>query len=426
VSESPLPSPPHPSRQSLKRLDWFVFLVADVQTGFGPFVAVYLTSQKWTQIEIGLVLSVAGIISLVGQIPGGALVDAARSERIVAGTAVSLIAGSALVYATSPIFPAVLTAAAMHAAASCVLGPAIAAISLGLVGHAAIGERFGRNARFASIGAGLSAAVMGACGYFFSAQAVFFVTAALLVPTLLVLRGIVPTEIDPERAHGNLPGQRTTRQRADLRDLLRKRPLQVFGCCILLFHFANAAMLPLMGSVLTQRSSQWATVLIAACMVGPQIVVALFSPWVGRQARRLGRRPLLLAGFAALPIRGLLFAVVTDPYLLVAVQLLDGLTAAVFAVMVPLTVADLTRGTGRFNLTQGVVGTMMGVGASLSPTFAGYMSDAFGSPVAFLGLAAIASLGLLTVWLLMPETRPPSDLHAPASGGRCRSSSSSA
>jgi MFS family permease len=261
---------------------------------------------------------------------------------------------------------------------------------------------------------------MGACGYFFSAQAVFFVTAALLVPTLLVLRGVAATEIDPDRAHGNLPEQRVNRSPADLRDVLRKRPLQVFGCCILLFHFANAAMLPLMGSVLTARSSQWATVMIAACMVGPQLVVALFSPWVGRQAQRVGRRPLLLVGFAALPIRGLLFATVTDPYLLVAVQLLDGVTAAVFSVMVPLTIADLTRGTGRFNLTQGVVGTMMGVGAALSPTFAGYVSDTLGSPAAFLGLAAIAVIGLATVWLLMPETRPetrPETSPSPGSAG---------
>ena len=377
--------------------------------GFGPFVSVYLTTRQWTQIEIGLVLTVAGLVSLVGQMPGGALVDAARSERVVAGVAVSLIAASALVYATWPIFPAVLTAAILHAAASCVLGPAIAAISLGLVGHRAIGERFGRNARFASIGAGLSAAVMGASGYFFSAQAVFFVTAALLIPALLVLRGMRSEEIDPERAHGNVTGQRTAKAPADLRSLLRSRPLQVFGACILMFHLANAAMLPLMGSVLTMRSSQWATVMIGACIVGPQLVVALFSPWVGRQAERWGRRPLLVAGFAALPLRGLLFAVVTDPYLLVAVQILDGLTAAVFSVMVPLTVADLTRGTGRFNLTQGVIGTTMGVGAALSPTVAGYISDTFGSPMAFLGLAIIAAFGLATVWLLMPETRPPAN-----------------
>jgi MFS family permease len=178
--------------------------------------------------------------------------------------------------------------------------------------------------------------------------------------------------------------------------------------------------------------SQLAPVLIAACIVGPQLVVALFSPWVGRQTQRWGRRPLMIVGFAVLPIRGFLFAVVTDPYLLVAVQLLDGLTAAIFNVMVPLTVADLTRGTGRFNLTQGVVGTMMGAGAALSPTFAGYLSDTFGSPIAFAGLAAVAVVGLATVGLLMPETRPAqSSADAEASGRRkrpsaagCRSSSS--
>jgi MFS family permease len=144
-------------------------------------------------------------------------------------------------------------------------------------------------------------------------------------------------------------------------------------------------------------------------MVGPQLVVAAFSPWVGRQAQKWGRRPLLIAGFAALPVRGLLFATVTDPYLLVAAQLLDGLTAAVFAVMVPLTIADLTRDTGRFNLTQGIVGTMMGVGAALSPTLAGYVTDFYGSPAAFLSLAAIAVMGLAAVTLLMPETRPAAD-----------------
>ena len=173
-----------------------------MQTGFGPFVSVFLTTQKWTQVDIGLVLSAAGFVSLIGQMPGGALVDAARSERLVAGIAVAAICISALGLCGIPIFPVVLSAAILHAAASCVLGPAIAAISLGLVGHAAIGERLGRNARFASVGNGLAAAAMGACGYLLSARAVFIVTVLLLVPALLALRAISPGEIDPERAHG--------------------------------------------------------------------------------------------------------------------------------------------------------------------------------------------------------------------------------
>jgi MFS family permease len=397
---------PAPSRRSLRGLDWFIFFVADVQTGFGPFVSVYLTAQRWTQVDIGLVQSAAGLVALAGQIPGGALVDFARSERRVAGLAVAAISVSALAYAAWPILPVVLFAAVLHSLASCVLGPAIAAISLGLVGHAAVSERLGRNARFASIGSGLAAAAMGACGYFLSARAVFFITALLLGPALLALRVMSTTEIDPERAHGGVVERRDNRRPTKFTDLLRQRPLMILAGCVMLFHLANAAMLPLMGSVVTMRSSQWATVLIAACIVVPQIVVAALSPWVGRQAERWGRRPMLLLGFAALPIRGILFATVKDPNLLVAVQLLDGLTASVFGVMVPLIVADLTRGTGHFNLGQGIVGTATGLGASLSATLAGYTSDRFGSEFAFLGLAAIAAVGLAAVWTLLPETRP--------------------
>jgi predicted MFS family arabinose efflux permease len=383
-----------------------VFFVADVQTGFGPFVAVYLTVQKWTQVDIGLVLTIGSLVALAGQMPGGALVDAARSERLVAGLAVTAIAISALAYAASPIFAVILAAAVLHSMASCVLGPAMAAISLGLVGHTAVGERLGRNARFAAIGNGLAAAAMGACGYFLSARAVFLITAALLGPALLALRMIAPHEIDPERAHGGRPERRSGRLPTEHLTLARKRPLMIFAGCIMLFHLGNAAMLPLMGSVLTMRSSQWATVLIAACIVGPQVLVAIFSPSVGRMAQTWGRRPLLLMAFAALAVRGLIFAAVTNPYLLVAAQVFDGVAAAVFAVMVPLVIADVTRGTGHFNLGQGIVGTTIGVGASVSTTYAGYLSDHFGSPIAFLGLAGAATLGLVAVWALMPETKP--------------------
>src|SRR5437879_4265413 len=191
-----------PSRQSLRGLDWFIFFLADVQTGFGPFIAVYLTTQKWTQVEIGLVLSIGGLIGLIGQIPGGAIVDAARSERLVAGLAVATIGISALGYAAWPIFPVVVTAATLHAAASCVLGPAIAAISLGLVGPLAISERLGRNARFASLGNGTAAAVMGTFGYLVSSRSVFLVTFILALPTLLALARISQREVDPAHAHG--------------------------------------------------------------------------------------------------------------------------------------------------------------------------------------------------------------------------------
>lgn len=390
----------------MRGLDWFILFVADVQTGFGPFVSVYLTTQRWTQVDIGLVQSAAGFVSLIGQMPGGALVDAAQSERFVAGVSIVAICVSALSYATLPIFPVVLAGSILHALASCVLGPAIAAISLGLVGHAVIGERLGRNARFASVGNGLAAAAMGACGYLISARAVFIVTVLLLVPALMALRAIAENEIDPERAHGAPPHRKVDSRPTKPGALMHNRQLLVFAGCLLLFHLANSAMLPLVGSAVTMRSAHWATVIIAACIVVPQLIVAALSPWVGLRAQIWGRRPLLLIGFAALPIRGLLFALVSSPSLLLAVQILDGITAAVFAVMVPLVVADLTRGTGHFNLGQGILGTATGIGASLSATLAGYLTDRFGASAAFASLAVIAAAGFAVLWLLMPETKP--------------------
>lgn len=394
-----------PSRQSLRGLDWFIFFLADVQTGFGPFIAVYLTTQKWTQVEIGFVLSIGGIVGLIGQMPGGAIIDAARSERLVASLAVATIGVCALGYAIWPIFPVVVAAATLHATASCVLGPAIAAISLGLVGPRAIGERLGRNARFASLGNGSAAALMGACGYFLSSRSVFVVTALLAIPTMLALGRIREREIDVAQAHGAVVRDVADVSTTSVWSLLRRRPLLIFAGSVLLLQLANAAMLPLMAGVVTTRSSQWAPVLIAFCIIVPQAIVALGAPWVGRMAQRWGRRPFLLAGFGALAIRGLLFAVVTDPYLLVAAQIFDGITAAVFAVMIPLIVADVAFGSGHFNLAQGIVGTATGIGASLSTVLAGYAADRLGTNIAFMGLAGVAATGLAMILLVMPETR---------------------
>src|SRR6478752_9787487 len=286
--------------------------------------------------------------------------DAARSERLVAGLAVATIGISALAYAAMPIFPVVVAAATLHAAASCVLGPAIAAISLGLVGPFAIGERLGRNARFASLGNGVAAAVMGTAGYLLSSRSVFLVTFLLAIPTLIALSRIREEEVDIARCHGEMPREAEDRGDTNIWHLIRQKPLIVFALSVLLLQLANASMMPLMASAVTARSSEWATVLVAFCIVVPQAIVALLSPSVGRKAQAWGRRPLLLIGFAALTIRGLLFATVRDPYLLVLVQVFDGLTAAVFAVMIPLIVADVAFGSGHFNLGQGIVGTATG------------------------------------------------------------------
>jgi MFS family permease len=238
-----------------------------------------------------------------------------------------------------------------------------------------------------------------------SSRSVFLVTFLLAIPTLIALSRIREEEVDIARCHGEMPREAPVPGDTNLWHLIRQRPLIVFALSVLLLQLANAAMMPLMASAVTARSSQWATVLVAFCIVVPQAIVALLSPTVGRKAQLWGRRPLLLVGFGALTIRGLLFATVRDPYLLVAVQVFDGITAAVFAVMIPLIVADVAFGSGHFNLAQGIVGTAIGIGASLSTALGGYVADKFGNATAFIGLSGVAATGLLLILLVMPETR---------------------
>jgi MFS family permease len=386
-------SPRHP-----RALDLLNFFVADVQTGFGPFVAVYLTTHKWTQVQIGFVLTLGTVVALVSQLPAGALVDAARNKRAAAGVALVFVIIAALLLAFQPTPLPVMVAQTLHAFASCVLTPAIAAISLHLVGHMALGERLGRNARYASLGNGLAAAVMGATGAWLSSRAVFVLTAALCVPALLSLLAI---------GRGEHARQQTTVRMFDwqgLRRLFTNRPLLIFAGAVVLFHLSNAAMLPLVGATVTMRAGTYANLIIAACIVVPQIVVALCSPAVGRGAERIGRRPILLLGWCALPARGFLLAVLPGAYLPIAAQAMSGISAAVFGVMLPLLAADITRGTSHFNLCMGALGLAVSLGAALSTPLAGWIADTVGVQIAFVALALVGVVGTLFVWLTMPET----------------------
>ena len=386
-------------------LDALNFFVADVQTGFGPFVAVYLTAHKWTQIDIGLVFTAGALVGLFFQVPGGALIDAVKSIRLVAALAITAIALSAAAVAAWPTFPVVLASRLVQASASCVLGPAIVAMSLGVVRRTDAPRRLGRNASFASAGTALAAGGMGICGYFWSTTAVFYLSAVLAIPALIAITRIDDREIDTKRAHGADTDETTLGAPPAPPAIWRNWPLLVFALCMVLFQMANAGILPLVGSIVTLRANHSATILIAVALVVPQLIVAALSPAVGRTAQSWGRRPLLLIAFVALPIRAVLSAFVTDPRVLVGVQLLDGISAAVLGVLIPLVIADVTRATGRFNLAQGVVGCAVGLGAAASTTLIGYVADHYGSSNAFLATAMLGSIGLLVVFLAYPETR---------------------
>jgi len=388
--------------------------MAAAQTGFGAFLSVYLTEQKWDQTAIGLALSIGTVAGIVTRLPAGALVDAVHAKRAPIAAALVLLGVSALIIAAWPAVLPVWLALVLHAFSGSVLTPAIAAITLSICGQNAFGERIGTNARYASLGNAAAAGLLGVAATL-SNRAVFLFTAATVVPALIALYWIEPHQVDAEHDHPALLHPKVRRQRhGHPWQIFIRRHLHVFAVCVVLFHLSNAAMLPLALNELAARghAAGW---VVSASVIVPQALVAVLSPWTGRAAQRWGRRPLLLIGFAAVPLRALLFVPLPSAPWLVLFELLDGVSATVFGIMLPLIAADLTRRTGYLNLAIGSLGLAASLGATLSTTMAGWIADRFSPQAAFLALAAAGAASVLLIWLDMPETRPtrrPVAVHA--------------
>ena len=393
-----------PSAQTCRGLDWLNFFLADVQTGVGPFLAIYLADFKWDQQMIGWVLTLGGIAGILSQAPAGQLVDRLHTKRTLIAGGVFCLAMGALIIAFLPSFWPVLIAQILIGGTSSVFGPALTAVSLGIVGHQLFDRRQARNQTFNSAGNVVAAVAMGLIGYFLSNRGIFFFVVAFTIPTLIALRFIRPEEIDYDLARGANGGTADDRT-SKFRELFKDHRLVIFLCCAVMFHFANAAMLPLLGEMLAKGHGRSSMMFMSACVITTQIVVVLMASWVGRAAGSWGRKPLLLIAFAVMPVRGILYTVTKDTTALVAIQILDGVGAAIFGIVSVLVIADLTRGTGRFNLTQGAIGAAVGTGASLSQLAAGSIAHHFDNNAAFLFLSAVATAAFALLFFFMPETR---------------------
>jgi predicted MFS family arabinose efflux permease len=391
------------SRRTLLGLDWLNFLLADVQTGVGPFLAIYLVGYKWDEERVGLALTVGGIAGILMQTPAGALVDFLRSKRALVGAAVTALAAGALLIALFPSFWPVMGAQVLIGGTSSVFLPAICAMSLGIVGRAAFDTRQGRNQTFNSAGNVIAAVSMGLLGYFVSNRSIFFFVAVFAVPTILTLLLIRPAEIDYDLARGATDGEKGGKVES-VEVLFWERPLVLFLGCAVMFHFANAAMLPLLGEMLAKGQGRSSMMFMSACVVTTQFVITLIASWSGRTAGTWGRKPLLLIAFGVLPIRGVLYTLTSNTGLLVAIQIMDGVGAGIFGVVSVLVIADLTRGTGRFNLTLGAITTAVGIGAALSQVIAGSIVHHVGFRAGFLFLAGVAAAAFAILYFFMPET----------------------
>ena len=388
-------------------LDALNFFLADVEGGLGPYLAVYLlTVRQWNQAEIGIVMSIAGVAGIVAQTPAGALVDALRAKRALIAAAAFAVTILALGLSMLTGFWSVAAVQAAIGTCGAVFGPAIGAASLGIVGHRHFARRNGRNEAFNHGGNAFAAAVAGVSAYLFGPGAVFFLLGAMALASLASVLAIPADAIDHDIARGLPDGNKQVHEQpSGFALLLTCRPLLIFTACVVLFHLANAAMLPLVGQKLALQNGNLGTAAMALCILAAQLVMVPMAMLVGRKADTWGRKPLFLAGFLILPIRGALYTVSNDPAWLIGVQLLDGIGAGLFGALFPLIVADLTWGTGHFNVTRGAVQAAQGIGASLSTTIAGLIVVAAGYSAAFLALAAIAAMGLVLFWLAMLETR---------------------
>jgi MFS family permease len=394
---------PQPSERSLHALDWLNFFLSDVRTGVGPFVAIYLAGAHWSVARIGIALTAAELAGVLTQAPGGALIDKLRAKRLVIGLAVLLLAASALVMSLITTMPVILACQAGLGITGSIFGPGVSAITLGLVGHACLGYRTGRNASFASAGNICAAVTMGLLGYWLAPRSIFYLVALLSVPTLICLSRIRQDEIDYDLARGGVAGQN---EAGGVVQLLKDRRLGIFALMTVLYHLANGAMLATAGEMMTRSSTNRAVLSMGALVTVPQVVMALIGAPTGKIADLHGRKPILLFAFALLPLRALLFAFVRNAYWLIGFQVLDGFSAGIFLIVGILMIADCTEGTGHFNLALGTMGAATGVGASLSTLAEGFVVQRFGYTLGFVCLACAAALAWLVLAFLMPETRP--------------------
>jgi len=403
----------------LVALDWVNFLLADVRGGLGAYVIVYLvTRAHWSQATVGAVLTVSGLTGITLHPAVGALIDNIRAKRalLIVATVVLSVCGLAVVWA--PILPVVLAADVTMAVLGGVFAPVVAAMTVGLCHTDALPARLARNAVFDKSGNVFMAVVVGILGTIFSEAAPFFLLPVFAALTIVAVLAIPARAIDHDRARGLASEDSGAAGGPEgWRMLLRSRPLVVFATAAAILSFANAPLLQLVAQKLALDHPGYESGLTSAAIIITQLATIPMALLAAR-ANLIGRRPLLIIAFAAVLLRGLLCATTDNPSWLLGIQLLDGVGAGMYDALLPLVLADMMRGTGRYSLARGVLGTIQGIGGSTGQGVAGFIVASFGYSAGFLALSAVALAALLLIVFAMPETKPsPRDPEELASGG---------
>jgi MFS family permease len=384
-------------KTSLLALNAVNFFMADVQGGLGPFLGIYLQAEHWSPAEIGVVMTIGGLAGMVATAPLGALVDQLKAKRALVIIATAAITLASLAILLLPSFAAVATTQVICGVAGAAIGPALAAITLGLVGQKHYTHRVGRTQAFNHAGNVAAALLAGALGYVFGIGAVFAVLAAMAAASAIAIVWIDPKRIDYRAARG-LSGKGEDGQSA-WSTLITCKPLLVLAATLLLFHLGNAAMLPLLGQSVAATGADNPSAFTGATVVIAQLTMVPMAIFAARLAEAKGYWIVFLLALLALPLRGALAASIGGLLALGPVQVLDGVGAGLLGVAVPALVARILNGTGHVNAGLGAVMTMQGIGASLSTSLGGFVAGKFGYPASFLALGSIAVIAL-ALWVV--------------------------
>jgi predicted MFS family arabinose efflux permease len=397
-------------RRSAAMLPALNFFLADVRDGLGPFLGVFLMGQGWQADDIGYVMTIGGIAGMLATTPLGALIDASRCKRmllalgsvlVIAGTLALFISSSFAVTAASQIGTGIVGA---------IIGPAIAGITLGIVGHQRLPYQLGINEAWNHGGNLVSAALAGVLGYYWGLPAVFILLSLMALGSLVCIARIHPADIDHDVARGlepgkvkELPGAVRAADTSALAVLAGSRPLQLLALTMLLFHLGNAAMLPLLGQSVVAQGLADPSLFTALTIIVAQLVMIPVALLAGRWAMRYGYWMLVMLALLVLPLRGLLAASWNSAWALIPVQILDGVGAGLLGVALPGLVVLILRGSGLINTGLGAVSTIQGIGAALSPALAGVIAHRYGYGSAFMALGGAACLGV-GLWYCFADT----------------------
>ncbi|BDA87061.1 MFS transporter [Aureimonas sp. SA4125] len=395
--------------RSVKALSAVNFFLADVRDGLGPFLGVFLIGQGWGTDTIGYVLTIGGLAGMLATTPLGILADVSRAKRFIVAFCAVLVIVASLVILFLPSVPLVAASQIATGVAGAAIGPAIASLTLGIVGQKGLAHQLGRNEAWNHGGNVFAAAGAGFFAYEYGLTAVFVLMTVMAAFSILAVLMIRPGDIDHDAARGlERKADERREEPSSFAILFRSAPLLILAATLLLFHFGNGALLPLLGQQVAAAgiadTGEASFLMNPAVYTSMTIIIAQLTmiPMALLAASIAGKRGyylLLVAALVAMPVRALIAGLWVHPYAVLPIQMLDGVGAGLLGVAVPGLVARILRGTGHVNAGLGAVMTVQGIGASLSPSLAGYVAATWGFSAAYLVLGAIAAMGLV-LWLV--------------------------